>query len=315
MPKPRGRLSEWTLARLSATPAEDVRRPAPAADSWDDESIALWTLHELSYRGFEDAVDDAEWHPDVLVVRHGLEQALEARLRSRWPGGAAEPADVAAALEALVAADDGPSLADHVRRHADVDQVLEMLRQRSVYQLKEADPTTWAVPRLPVRAKAALVELQYDEYGAGNPNRLHAHLFARGMEAVGLRPEYGAYVDDALTETLELNNALSLFGLHRRLRGAAMGHLAAFEMTSSLPARKIAQGLGRLGLDGPMADYYDEHVEADAVHEQVAAHDICATLAEDEPDQVGEILFGAWTCLDLEARVATALLSSWGVGA
>jgi hypothetical protein len=62
-----------------------------------------------------------------------------------------------------------------------------------------------------------------------------------------------------------------------------------------------------------MAAYYDEHVEADAVHEQVAAHDICGTLAEDEPDQVGEILFGAWTCLDLEARVAAALLSSWGV--
>lgn len=314
MPKPRGRLSEWTVARLGAIPAEDVRRPAPAADSWDDESIALWALHELSYRGFEDAVDDAEWDPDVLVVRHRLERALEDRLRSRWPGGTAEPAEVPSALEALVAADDGPSLADHVRRHADLDQVLEMLRQRSVYQLKEADPTTWVVPRLPVRAKAALVELQYDEYGAGDPNRLHAHLFARGLESVGLRPEYGAYVDDALTETLELNNALTMFGLHRRLRGAAMGHLAAFEMTSSLPARKIAQGLGRLGLEGPMAAYYDEHVEADAVHEQVAAHDICGTLAEDEPDQVGEILFGAWTCLDLEARIAAALLSSWGVG-
>ena len=315
MPKPRGGLSEWTVARLTAPVTEDVRGPAPVADSWDDEAIALWTLHELSYRGFEDACDDAEWDPELLVVRHRLERALEDRLRSRWPGGTADPAGVPAALEALVAADEGPSLADHVRRHADLDQVLEMLRQRSVYQLKEADPTTWVVPRLPVRAKAALVELQYDEYGAGDPNRLHAHLFARGLEAVGLRSEYGAYVDDALPETLELNNALSMFGLHRRLRGAAMGHLAAFEMTSSLPARKISQGLARLGLDGAMAAYYDEHVEADAIHEQVAAHDICGTLAEDEPDQVGEILFGAWTCLDLEARVASALLSSWGVDA
>ena len=83
----------------------------------------------------------------------------------------------------MVAADDGPSLAAYVRRGADVDQVLEMLRQRSVYQLKEADPTTWVVPRLPVRAKAALVALQFDEYGTGDPNRLHAHLFARGMES------------------------------------------------------------------------------------------------------------------------------------
>ena len=135
------------------------------------------------------------------------------------------------------------------------------------------------------------------------------------MEAVGLRSEYGAYVDDALPETLELNNALSMFGMHRRLRGAAMGHLAAFEMTSSLPARKIAQGLERLGLDGPMVAYYDEHVEADAIHEILAARDICGTLAEDEPDQAAEILFGAFTCLDLEARVAAALFRAWGVHA
>ena len=315
MPKPRGALSEWVVRALADAPSSDCAGTAPEADSWDDEAIALWTIHELSYRGFEDSSDDAEWDPRVLVVRHELETALEARLRARWSGAEVEPADIPVALEELVAADDGPSLADHVRRHADLDQVLELLRQRSVYQLKEADPTTWVVPRLPVRAKAALVELQYDEYGDGDPNRLHAHLFAKGMEAAGLRSEYGAYVDDALPETLELNNALSMFGMHRRLRGAAMGHLAAFEMTSSLPARKIAQGLARLGLDGPMVAYYDEHVEADAIHEILAARDICGTLAEDEPDQAAEILFGAFTCLDLEARVAAALLRAWGVHA
>jgi hypothetical protein len=316
MPKPRGPLSEWVVARL-ADGASHSASSAPQPADRDDEAIALWTLHELSYRGFEDASDDAERDPVAVIVRHDLESSLEARLRARWDraGTTVLPAaaDVPAALEELVAADDGPSLADHVRRFADVDQVLELLRQRSVYQLKEADPTTWVVPHLPVRAKAALMELQFDEYGNGNPNRLHSHLFAKGMESVGLRSEYGAYVDDALPETLELNNALSMFGMQRRLRGAAMGHLAAFEMTSSLPARKIAQGLGRLGLDGAMVGYYDEHVEADAVHEQLAARDICGTLADDEPDQVGEILFGAFTCLDLEARLATALFEAWGV--
>lgn len=315
MPKPRGGLSEWTVARLGASASEPSLGPAPAADSWEDEAIALWTLHELSYRGFEDATDDGEWDPEVLVVRHRLESALEERLRARWPGADPEPADVPAALETVVSEDDGPSLADHVRRRATADEVLELLRQRSIYHLKESDPVAWVVPRLPVRAKAALMELQYDEYGDGDPNRLHHHLFARGLDAVGLRSEYGAYVDDALPETLELNNAVSMFGLHRRLRGAAMGHLAAFEMTSSLPSRKMVQGLDRLGLAGPMSAYYDEHVEADAIHEHLAAQDICGTLAEDEPDQAADILFGAWTCLDLEARFATALLEQWDASA
>ncbi|SED13359.1 Iron-containing redox enzyme [Nocardioides exalbidus] len=316
MPKPRGPLSDWVAARLSESSDREIAPAAPAAGSWDDECLALWTLHELSYRGFEDAVDDAEEVVDVLVVRRALEVALEQRLRGRWSStDDVEPAGVPAALQSMVADDDGPSLADHVRRHADVEEVLELLRQRSVYQLKEADPTTWAIPRLPTRAKAALVQLQYDEYGDGDPNRMHAHLFARGMLDVGLRPEYGAYLDDALPETLELNNALSMFGMVRRLRGAAVGHLAAFEMTSSLPARKMVQGLQRLELTGAMVGYFDEHVEADAIHEVLAAREICGSLAADEPALVGDILFGAFTCLDLEARFAGALLRQWGVEA
>ena len=316
LPKPRGGLSEWLVSRLSSPDATGANGASPSPDSWDDECLALWTLHELSYRGFEDADDRAEWHPTVLGLRHELESALEDRLRSRWeaagPTAVDVPAEVPAALAALVASDDGPSLADHVRRRADREQVLELLRQRSLYHLKESDPSTFVVPRLPVRAKAALMELQYDEYGDGDPNRLHAHLFARGLEGVGLRAEYGAYVDDAIPENLEMNNAGSLLGLHRRLRGAAMGHLAAFEMTSSIPSRKMVQGLDRVGLAGPMSDYYDEHVEADAIHEHLAARDICGSLAEDEPDQAPEILFGAFTCLDVEARFATAMLGAWG---
>jgi hypothetical protein len=312
VPKPRGPLSEWLAGRLSG---QDVADEAPGAGSWDDECLALWTLHELHYRGFEDADDDAEWDPRLLAVRRPLEAALEQRLRDRWPASDPDPAGVPDLLDEMVRGHDGPSMADHVRRHADAEQVLELLRQRSVYQLKEADPTTWVIPRLPLRAKAALVELQFDEYGDGDPNRLHARLFARGLEDVGLRAEYGAYVDDALPETLELNNALTLFGLHRRLRGAAMGHLAAFEMTSSIPARKMVQGLERLGLTGGMVGYFDEHVEADAVHEVLAGHEICGSMAADEPELAADVLFGAFTCLDLEARLAAALLASWGVAA
>lgn len=91
-----------------------------------------------------------------------------------------------------------------------------------------------------------------------------------------------------------------------------MGHLAAVEATSSLPSRRMVQGLERLGLPDAMAHYYSEHVEADAVHEQLAARDICGTLALDEPQMSGEILFGAFTCLDQESKFATALLAEWG---
>jgi hypothetical protein len=249
----------------------------------------------------------------VLGLRVRLERDLEQRLRKRWAEADLErpEADVADALFALVADDDGPSLARHLQQHGSREEALELLRQRSIYHLKEADPTAWVVPRLASRVKAALVEIQFDEYGAGEPTRLHHHLFQRGLQASGLSPAYGAYVDEALPEVVEQNTVLSMLGLHRRLRGAALGHFAAVEATSSLPSRQLAQGLARVGLPAEMVGYYDEHVEADAVHEQLAARAVCGALVEAEPHLRDDVLMGAWTCLDLEARTAYALLRRW----
>jgi hypothetical protein len=312
LPKPRGRLSDAVLGALRDLPSVRVSRTDVGPESADDAALTLWVLHELAYRGFADIDDAAEGEPELLRVRRDLETRLEGELRERWPG-VPDGVDLATGFFDWVAEHDGPSLARHVQTEATEEQVLDLLRARSVYHLKEADPTTWVVPRLPIAAKAALVELQYDEYGVGDPSRLHAALFARGMEASGLRPEYGAYVDEAPLEILEQSNAVSMFGLQRRLRGAAVGHLAAFEATSSTPSRRMAQGLERLGFPAEMVGYYTEHVEADAVHEQIALRDVCVALVRDEPALAPDVWFGAWACLDLEARTARRLLDGWGV--
>jgi hypothetical protein len=316
LPKARGPLSTAVFEALRGLPDEDAPGEFVPAESLEDAAITLWALYELSYRGFDDVDDAAEWHPSLLGLRHRLESDLERTLRARWSGVPEEHVGAtgdtfARALFGYIADHDGPSLARFVHTEADREQVLDLLRVRSVYHLKEADATTWVIPRLPVAPKAALMELQFDEYGVGDPNRLHAHLFAKGMEASGLRPEYGAYVDEAPVEILEQNNAMSLFGLHRRLRGAALGHLAAFEATSSLPSRRMAQGLERLGFPTEMVGYYAEHVEADAVHEQLAVRTICGSLIEEEPQIADDVWFGAFSCLDLEARTARRILDGW----
>ena len=76
---------------------------------------------------------------------------------------------------------------------------------------------------------------------------------------------------------------MSMFGLHRRLRGAIVGHLALFEMTSSIPNRRYANGLRRLGFGADATGFFDEHVVADAVHENVAAVDLAGGLADAGP--------------------------------
>ena len=309
-PRPRGALTETLFRALRGRTDRLSHLVQVEASSDLDSQLALWSLYELHYRGFDDVPDDREWHPDLLDLRRRLEADFERLLRERCSSDIPE-GPFAETFFDLVLGGDGPSLASHVQRHATTEQVLELLRLRSIYHLKEADPTAWVVPRLPVATKAALIELQYDEYGAGNPHQLHARLFQVGLEACGLDASYGAYIDEASIEVLEQNNAMSLFGLHRRLRGSALGHLAAFEATSSVPSRRIVQGLQRLGFAPELVAYYEEHVSADAIHDQLAVRTICGSLLREEPSLTADVHFGARVCLDLEDRLAAALLSRW----
>jgi hypothetical protein len=140
---------------------------------------------------------------------------------------------------------------------------------------------------------------------------MHAVLFANTMRGLGLDARYGAYLHLLPGITLATVNLMSFFGLHRRLRGALVGHLAVFEMTSSIPNRRYGNGLRRLGYGRDVTRFYDEHVEADAVHESIAAWDLADRLAQAEPVLAGEIVFGGRALLALEALWAQHLLAAW----
>jgi hypothetical protein len=253
----------------------------------------------------------------VIEGRRVLERAYERELRARVevPDDVAPTrSDVAAALFTMTAPTPGPSVARYVAKRATRAQLEEFLVLRSVYQLKEADPHTWAIPRLTGGAKAALVEIQADEYGGGAADRMHCALFARTMRGAGLDDEYGAYVEQVPAVVLAALNVMSLFGMNRRLRGATAGHLAAFEMTSSLPNRLYGDGFRRHGFDSATTLYFDEHVEADAVHEQIAGRDLAGGLVRQEPELCQDVLFGAASCLWLDERVGAHTLHAWTAG-
>jgi hypothetical protein len=322
LPQPRGPVSAAVVAALRLPPhdlpADLGATLAPAGgDPLTDEDLqlTLFLCYELHYRGWAGVADDWEWQPTLLALRARAEAPFEAALRRLvGPLPRMLPGGVPQALADLVAADDGPSLAAALQRRATLEQFREFVTHRSVYHLREADPHSWGLPRLGGPAKAALVEIQTDEYGNGRLDRMHAELFRRTLDRLGLDTGYGAYVDRVPAVTLATNNVMSLFGLHRRLRGALLGHLAAYEMTSSLPNRRYGNGLRRLGLDEVATRFYDEHVEADAVHEQIAAHDLCGGLARTEPALAPDVLFGAAAALAVDRLFAAHVLDRWARG-
>jgi hypothetical protein len=314
LPEPRGPVSAALLHDLRQPPHTVTSPSAMPPDPLGDEDLhlALYCCYELHYRGFDEVDDRWEWEPSLLALRAALEAPFEAALRETV--GSLTPLDkpMDLALRAIADADEGPSVSRHLERRGTVERILEFLVHRSAYNLKEADPHSWAIPRLSDGPKAALVELLADEYGGGRPERVHARMFADVMEAVGLDSTYGTYLDRIPAVTLATVNLMSLLGLHRRLRGAICGHLALFEMTSSIPNRRYATALRRLGFDDERATaFFDEHVEADAVHEQIAAVDIADKLARSEPHLAGDILWGAGALAELDTRWTAHILHAW----
>ena len=187
------------------------------------------------------------------------------------------------ALRAIADADDGPSLSRHLERDGTLEQFLEFVVHRSAYQLKEADPHSWALPRLSGGAEGGARRDPGRRVRRRAPRAHPRGAVRRTMDALGLDAAYGAYSTTCPAVTLATVNLMSLFGLHRRLRGALVGHLALFEMTSSMPNRRYGDGLRRLGLGRDATGFFDEHVVADAVHESVAAVDLAGGLAARSP--------------------------------
>ena len=317
LPSPRGPLTEYLFSALSTPRFGLPDPPVPIDDplSGDDFHLALYACYELHYQGFEGVDSGWEWEPSLLSLRRRLEIAFEGALREAVTAPVFESGvSMADQLADIEASDDGPSLSRYMQGRATLDQYREFVVHRSAYHLKEADPHTWAIPRVRGAAKAAMVEIQYDEYGSGRAGRTHAELFAAAMEALELDSSYGAYLDVVPGVTLATVNLMSLFGLHRRLRGASVGHLALFEMTSPTPNRRYAAGLRRLGYSGGAVEFFDEHVEADAVHEVIAANDMAGGLAAQEPEVADDVLFGAAALLFLDIRFARHVLAAWEHG-
>ncbi|HET6811594.1 MAG TPA: iron-containing redox enzyme family protein [Acidimicrobiales bacterium] len=315
LPAPRGPVTERLLEAIvrapgTALPPLGRGDTDPLVD--EDLQLALYTCYELSYRGFAGVDAGWEWDPGLLSLRRSWERPFEEALRRLT--GPTDGVDAQQELRRLTGQEQGPSLSAFVESEGTVGQFREMCIHRSAWQLKEADPHTWAIPRLAGPAKVTLTSLQYDEYGAGDPLDMHSALFAETMRQLELDPRYGAYLDLLPAFTLATVNLVTMFGLHRRLRGALVGHLTLFEMTSVGPMSSYSRALARLGYGAEARRFFDVHVAADARHGEIAVDELVGRLLEDEPDLAGEMVFGARAVTLLESRFTDAVLGAWDTG-
>jgi hypothetical protein len=314
LPGSRGPLSEAIIAALSNGSLDPLAGADPGqADPFgEDLQLGLYTCYELHYRGFGRVDPGWEWEPELLRLRGLLERRFLSAMRTATPGG--DAVDSALDQVSLAATSDAGGVTGHLRDEGEWWQLREFVAHRSLYHLKEADPHAWVIPRLHGRAKASLVAVEFDEFGGGRAERMHARLFADLMAGVGLDPRYGSYLDVVPAVTLATVNMMSLFGLHRALRGALVGHFAAAEISTPPSAQRMAEAMDRLGAGKRCGDFFTEHIEADAVHEQVLRHDVIGGLLACEPDLAADVVLGVQVTEMLEERLGHHLLAHWSAG-
>jgi hypothetical protein len=311
LPRPRGRTSARILAALVEAP-HDLRWTADTGDVDDEDlHLALYCCYELHYAGFEGVDPEWEWEPSLLAVRRQLEARFMKDLQTTVGPVAGDAETVTGRLWEMAGRTGGPSLSGWVGAKAILDHVRELAVHRSAYQLKEADPHTWGIPRLSGAAKAVIVAIQADEYGNGHADRMHSSLFADTMLALGLDPTPNRYLDRIPGITLATTNLISMLGLHRRWRGALVGHLALFEMTSIGPMARYAGALRRLAIPEAGCRFYQVHVEADEIHQRLAADDMVGSFLRQEPGLASDVLFGAAALAAVEAGFSRFVLDRW----
>lgn len=316
LPSPRGPVSAFLIEHLQQ-PRHALQAPPEPEDDplvGEDSQLALYLCYELHYRGFAEVDDDWEWEPTLLALRGRLEQAYETALRDAVGPIDIDPSPIHEQLDEMATEGDGPSLSTFLLDDGEEWMLREFLVHRTAYQLKEADPHTWAIPRLRGRPKAALVHIQSDEYGEGVEEDVHAELFALTLRELGMEDAYGAYLDRIPGPTLSAVNLVSMFGLHRRFRGALVGHLAIFEMFSVMPMGRYSSVLERMGASTWARLFFDTHVVADADHQTIAARELAGGLVEQDPRMVEDVLFGAHAIGHVEGLFTEHLLDRWRKG-
>ncbi|MFN3006086.1 iron-containing redox enzyme family protein [Mycolicibacterium wolinskyi] len=316
LPDGQGRVSAAVIEQLRGRPPHNHLEPVwvPLRDSDPlgiDVQLALHVCYELHYRGFAGVDPSWEWNAGLLHLRSQFERVFLAAVHKEV---GLIPPDVTAEseldrLSAEPIGGLGPS--HHLRDGGTWDQMREYFVHRSLYHLKQGDPHAWLIPRLAGQAKASFVAVEFDDYGAGRGARGHQQLFVDLMDAADLDSTYLGYLGTVTAESLAVVNLMSLFGLHRRLRGAAAGLFAATEITSSPVSQRMVAALQRLAAPEACVRFYREHAKTDAAHEQVVRTDVIGDLVTREPDLEADVVFGVRAFAALEDRLTEHLLKSW----
>ncbi|POX43230.1 iron-containing redox enzyme family protein [Streptomyces sp. Ru73] len=251
--------------------------------------------------------------PDELRELHDLEQRLIVARADAIEAAAPDMPDRAALnrhMKALLTAEeaDPPPFERVLAEDLTRDQFKEVVAQFAVDGLTESESFLPIVWRLPKKAKMAVFRVLVDEFGCGNLDQAHFHIYRELMLELGMSVDVNDYLDTTNEETFDFVNAFFWAAARAPYPEYFLGTLCYLECSILYAFKPFAAAAERLGLN---PRYYTEHLHIDHFHAkelQVAIRELDAE-AELHPAKVwtgfklaSEVIGGA-----TEAAVASAL--------
>jgi hypothetical protein len=282
---------------------------------------ALETAHRTLYALYADRVWRAPSEPRQANLQstldrvranleHGFRGYLALRLRA---ARIAEPdrdnleawfIDLATGPHPL----EDPEWADFIREHITLQQLREIVANRSLFFLREPDPWIYAVPTLRGVAKAGLIDLLLDEYGWGKLDRMHSSVYARLMSALALEPAIDHFESVAEWRYLATLNHQWMLALTPECSRRLLGTIYLTEADSPGSMSNYLRAWERLGVSDPnVLEFYEIHVTADENHKDIALHEVVLPVCAEQPEAAGDIAAGIFDARTLEAEFAAGL--------
>lgn len=181
---------------------------------------------------------------------------------------------------------------------ADRDQMRWFLGQEAAGEAGFEDLLAYTQVRMPKRAKLEFARNYWDEMGRGNPKGMHGPMLDALVETLELK----AAIDETVSESLALANAMTAMATARRYAWHSVGALGVIELTAPDRSAATAAGLRRLGFSPAERRYFDLHAVLDVKHSEAWNREALVPLVEEDPRRATAIAEGALIRLSCGAR-------------
>ncbi|MGK4585047.1 iron-containing redox enzyme family protein [Kitasatospora sp. HPMI-4] len=249
------------------------------------------------------------WHNHTVPDAVGYAELLA--LEARWPRAEADAleadapefgslGELLAALEQRLRAEeaDPPDSERYLAEHATLPEFAFVAGQFAVDGLVESQSHLGVLPRLPHRARMAVMRVLIDEFGCGNEAQEHARLYQRLMSELGLPTDPFQHAARACEETLAYVNLFHWLASRAPTPDYFLGAYAYFESSVLYGFRCYAAACARLGIAN--SRYYTEHLHIDSFH----SREMLAALRAWDRER-GADLRKVWAGVELTSATVT----------